>query len=73
MLCPEATTSSLHRGVDEYNARNGALTNLFTGRPARGMVNRLMRELGPINAVAPEFPLCNGCDCAIARGSGKGG
>jgi nitronate monooxygenase len=38
-------------------ARHTALTNLFTGRPARGIMNRLMRELGPIAAVAPEFPL----------------
>ena len=34
-----------------------ALTNLFTGRPARGIVNRLIRELGPIGAAAPAFPL----------------
>jgi nitronate monooxygenase len=33
------------------------LTNLFTGRPARGIINRLMREIGPINAAAPQFPL----------------
>jgi nitronate monooxygenase len=33
------------------------LTNVFTGRPARGIVNRVMRELGPISAVAPAFPL----------------
>jgi nitronate monooxygenase len=32
-------------------------TNLFTGRPARGIMNRLMRELGPISSVVPEFPL----------------
>ena len=38
-------------------ADNTALTNLFTGRPARGIVNRLMREVGPVSANAPEFPL----------------
>jgi nitronate monooxygenase len=62
MLCPEATTSKVHRaalagelaGIDPQVT---ALTNLFTGRPARGIVNRLMRELGFINRVAPEFPL----------------
>ncbi|MET0670891.1 MAG: nitronate monooxygenase, partial [Xanthobacteraceae bacterium] len=37
-----------------------ALTNLMTGRPARGIVNRLMREIGPINTIAPEFPLAAG-------------
>ena len=62
LLCPEATTSKVHRaalmgsltGIDPQVT---ALTNLFTGRPARGIVNRLMREMGAINRVAPEFPL----------------
>jgi len=36
------------------------LTNLFTGRPARGIMNRIMRDLGPINAAAPVFPLASG-------------
>jgi nitronate monooxygenase len=58
MLCPEATTSSVHRAaLKSAQARHTALTNLFTGRPARGIVNRVMRELGPISAAAPEFPL----------------
>jgi len=38
-------------------ARHTALTNLFTGRPARGIVNRIMRERGPMSAAAPAFPL----------------
>jgi nitronate monooxygenase len=57
MLCPEATTSAPHRAALASNAaRHTALTNLFTGRPARGIVNRLMRELGPLSALAPAFP-----------------
>ncbi len=58
MLCTEATTSAVHRAALKGDAgRVTALTNLFTGRPARGIVNRLMRELGPISAAAPAFPL----------------
>jgi len=58
LLCPEATTSAVHRAALQSDAaRHTALTNLFTGRPARGVVNRLMRELGPISAAAPAFPL----------------
>lgn len=58
MLCPEATTSAIHRAaLQSTAARHTALTNLFTGRPARGIVNRAMRELGPLNAEAPHFPL----------------
>ncbi|HEV2009150.1 MAG TPA: nitronate monooxygenase family protein, partial [Burkholderiales bacterium] len=58
LLCPEATTSAVHRAaLKSESARHTALTNLFTGRPARGIVNRIMKELGPISAAAPEFPL----------------
>lgn len=56
LLCPEATTSALHRTALQQPARDAALTNLFSGRPARGLVNRLMRELGPLSALAPDFP-----------------
>lgn len=57
LLCPEATTSAVHRAaLKSESARFTALTNLFTGRPARGIVNRIMRELGPINPAAPRFP-----------------
>ena len=58
LLCPEATTSAVHRAaLKSEAARHTALTNLFTGRPARGIVNRIMKELGPINTAAPDFPL----------------
>ena len=58
LLAHEATTSKVHRAALKSDAaRHTALTNLFTGRPARGIVNRVMRELGPIGAAAPEFPL----------------
>ena len=58
LLCEEATTSALHRELLESDAAtNTRLTNLFSGRPARGIVNRLMSELGPMNSSAPAFPL----------------
>jgi len=58
LLCTEATTSAVHRAaLKSEAARHTALTNLFTGRPARGVVNRVMRELGPISSAAPAFPL----------------
>ena len=58
LLCPEATTSAVHRAaLKSEAARHTALTNLFTGRPARGIVNRIMNELGPISTAAPAFPL----------------
>jgi nitronate monooxygenase len=58
LLCPEASTSALHRAALKSEAiRHTALTNLFTGRPARGIVNRIIRELGPMSAATPAFPL----------------
>ena len=58
LLCPEALTSAVHRAaLRSEAARHTAVTNLFSGRPARGIVNRLMRELGPVRTVVPDFPL----------------
>jgi nitronate monooxygenase len=61
LLCDEATTSKIHRAaLKSEAARHTALTNLFTGRPARGIVNRVMRELGAMSPLAPAFPLATG-------------
>ena len=58
LLCAEATTSAVHRAALKSGAaRHTALTNVFTGRPARAIVNRLMNEIGPISPAAPSFPL----------------
>jgi nitronate monooxygenase len=58
LLCPEAVTTALHRqALKSDAARVTAVTNVFTGRPARGIVNRVIRELGPISDAAPPFPL----------------
>ena len=76
MCCAEATTTKMHRAaLMSEAARHTALTRLFTGRPARGIVNRLMRELGPMNPAAPAFPLATAAiaplrAAAEAKGSG---
>lgn len=76
LLCPEAATSAVHRAaLRSEAASHTVLTNLFTGRPARGVVNRLMRELGPLSAVAPRFPLATAAIAplrASAEGRGSG-
>src|SRR5262249_56778215 len=61
LLCPEAKTSPPHRAALRA-ARDDStvLTNVFSGRPARGLINRVIRELGPISDVAPAFPLASG-------------
>lgn len=61
LFTPEATVSqSHHHALRHAQASETALTNLFTGRPARGIVNRVMRELGAINPAAPVFPRSGG-------------
>jgi nitronate monooxygenase len=60
LFCPEAKTSVVHRAaLRTASDDQTALTNLFTGRPARGLMNHIMRELGPLNRVAPAFPLAS--------------
>jgi nitronate monooxygenase len=76
LLCPEATTSAVHRtALQSSAAGHTALTNLFSGRPARAIVNRLVRELGPLSSLAPAFPMAVSAlaplrSCAESRNSG---
>ncbi|MBX9965638.1 MAG: nitronate monooxygenase [Burkholderiales bacterium] len=76
LLCPEAAITAVHRAALKSDAaRHTALTNLFTGRPARGIVNRVMRELGPMSSAAPAFPLATSAIVPVrakaeAEGSG---
>ncbi|MBL8437642.1 MAG: nitronate monooxygenase [Zoogloeaceae bacterium] len=66
LLCPEATTRAVHRAaLKSERARHTALTNVFSGRPARGIVNRLMTELGPMAADAPRFPLATAASAPL--------
>lgn len=61
LFTPEAKISAAHhQALRSAKESQTALTNLFTGRPARGIVNRIMREIGPINPLAPAFPLAGG-------------
>lgn len=61
LLAPEAKVTPQHRRVLETaEADETAITNVFTGRPARGVVNRLMRDLGRFVPEAPQFPLAGG-------------
>ena len=74
---PQAMSSPMHRAA-LAQARDDAtrMTNVFTGRPARGLLNRFMSEHGPMNAAAPTFPLATGAVAPLRahwekRGSGE--
>lgn len=77
LLCPEATTTAIHRAALKSEAAcHTAITNVFTGRPARGIANRIIRELGPISPAAPAFPLATSAVAPLrakaeAQGSGE--
>lgn len=61
LFTPESLVGDLHRAALK-SARDDqtALTNLFSGRPARGLLNRIMREKGPMSDMTPPFPTAGG-------------
>lgn len=74
LCCHEATTSALHRSaIRNEGCHHTALTNLFSGRPARGIVNRLMLELGSLSTLVPEFPHASGALAPLRAAAEKVG
>jgi nitronate monooxygenase len=70
LFCPEAKVGPLHRSaLRSAQAEGTALTNVFTGRPARSIVNRIVREVGPMSDVAPHFPLAAGAIAPMRKKS----
>ena len=57
LFSPEAKISLLYRRGLKSEENETALTNVFTGRPARAVACRMVREIGPISELAPDFPL----------------
>ena len=60
LLSPEARISPLYRQALRNNGNQTVLTNVFTGRPARAIATRMVREIGPISELVPDFPLAGG-------------
>ncbi|MEH7872142.1 nitronate monooxygenase family protein [Rhizobium laguerreae] len=61
LFCPEAKIPAVQaEALASARDDSTAITNIFTGHPARGVVNRLMRELGPISERVPAFPTAGG-------------
>jgi nitronate monooxygenase len=61
LRCPESKISAAHRAaLGAASADSTVLTNVMSGRPARAVVNRMIREIGPISELAPDFPLAAG-------------
>jgi nitronate monooxygenase len=74
LFCPEAKVSPLYRRALEQTADSGTvLTNLFSGRPARGILNRYLHESGPISDAAPAFPYAATLVAPLRAASEKAG
>lgn len=57
LFCPEAKISDLHlQALQSSSANSTVLTNVYTGKPARGILNKAVLELGPISQDTPVFP-----------------
>jgi nitronate monooxygenase len=76
LFCPEALVSPVQRRLlDQANDETTQVTNLYTGRPARGIMTRLMREIGPLSDKAPAFPTAGGALAPLkakAEAEGRG-
>ena len=60
LFCPEAKISPLYReALKKARDNQTVLTNVFSGRPARGILNRFVKEVGPMSSAAPSFPLAS--------------
>lgn len=58
LLANEAKISAEHRvALMSSSAQNTAVTNIFSGGGARGIVTPLMQRLGIFNEYVPDFPL----------------
>lgn len=68
LFCPEAKIAPVFRRALKAPHQT-AITNIFSGRPARGIVNRLVREIGPMSDLAPQFPLAGAAIAPLRKKS----
>jgi len=74
LFCPEAKVGPIYRQTLRNTKDNDtALTNVFSGRPARAIVNRIVREVGPMSDLAPQFPLAGSAIAPLRAGSEEAG
>ncbi len=70
----EATISDLHRtALAEASDDASQITNLFSGKPARGLSTRVMREIGPLSDDTPPFPTAGGALAPLKKAAEANG
>ena len=72
LFCPEARVAPLHRGMLQTD-HSTVLTNVFSGRPARGISNRFIQDAGPISPDAPDFPYASDLVAPLRQASERAG
>jgi len=77
LCCPEARTSAVHRaalaGALPGVESDSVVTAAFTGRPARALVNRWVRESAAVQAHIPPFPLAAGALAGLRQAAEAAG
>lgn len=74
LLTPQSLIGELHRSAVRAARDDGTtLTNVISGRPARGLVNRVIREIGPLSADAPAFPTAGAALLPLKRAAEQAG
>ncbi|MDF2368546.1 nitronate monooxygenase family protein [Sneathiella sp.] len=57
LFTPQSLISDIHRAaLHQAKDDQTVITNVFSGKPARGLINRVIREVGPISDKTPPFP-----------------
>jgi nitronate monooxygenase len=74
ILTPESSASAHHRAEPARPGARTALTDVISGRPARGIVNRLSDEVGADgHPLAPDYPIAYDAAKALHAAAAKRG
>ncbi len=74
LACPEsAITTAQRAAMATAQATDTRLTRIFSGRPARGILNQALRELQPHEAQIPAYPIQNALMGPIRRAAAQAG
>ncbi len=74
LACPEsAITPAQRSAMAGAQASDTRLTRIFSGRPARGIINDAMRALAPHEADIPAYPIQNALMGPVRRAAAQAG
>ena len=72
LTCPESATHPIYRrALNEARDDQTRITHAFSGRPARGLNNRYLREMTGHEDIYPDFPILNTLTGPLRKASAK--